>query len=398
MALEDEGQEKTCGCQPDEDFRSSRLAFCVATFLFSASLHIFVPILPIYAESLVHSLALVGLVVSSYSLPQLLLRIPVGLWYDAAAKKKPIIMLSVAMGVAGALGLTAAGSLEALVFARAMTGVAAAGWVAFTTLFTRYYPPEQSARAIGMINAINQIATLAATGSGGVLADAGGYKLVFMIAAALAALGLLALTLAREPSAPSGHRPAVGFSTVVTNRLLIAGTIMAALMQFATFSSIFGFIPSYGASIGASNSQLGVITMVTLAASAAAGVASVRVAERLGYASAISLSAALLGGSLLLVPLTTTPEALAIAQVVGGAGRGSLATLLMALSIRSAPAGCRATAMGVYQALYSIGSFVGPVVSGVLADQLNLDAVFQLSAVLTLGIIAVAQQTIVRRA
>ena len=140
---------------------------------------------------------------SSYSLPQLLLRIPVGLWYDAAAKKKPIIMLSVAMGVAGALGLTAAGSLEALVFARAMTGVAAAGWVAFTTLFTRYYPPEQSARAIGMINAINQIATLAATGSGGVLADAGGYKLVFMIAAALAALGLLALTLAREPSAPS---------------------------------------------------------------------------------------------------------------------------------------------------------------------------------------------------
>ena len=57
---------------------------------------------------------------------------------------------------------------------------------------------------------------------------------------------------------------------VATAPLLVASAVMAMLLQFATFSGIFGFIPSYGASIGASNSQLGVITMVTLAASAAA--------------------------------------------------------------------------------------------------------------------------------
>jgi len=173
---------------------------------------------------------------------------------------------------------------------------------------------------------------------------------------------------------------------------------MAVLLQFAAFSSIFGFIPSYGASIGASNSQLGLITMVTLAASAIAAFVSVRVAERLGYSAALCIGAALLGGSLLLVPATDTPEALMLVQVAGGLGRGSLQTLLMALSIRSAPPGSRATAMGVYQAVYAIGMLAGPLVSGVVADALDLDAVFRLSAVLAAAIALVAQHRVVRRA
>ena len=173
---------------------------------------------------------------------------------------------------------------------------------------------------------------------------------------------------------------------------------MAVLMQFATFSSIFGFIPTYGASIGASNSELGAITMVTLAASAVAAVASVRIAERFNYTVALSLGAVLLGGSLLLVPVTDTPQSLALVQIMSGLGRGSLQTLLMALSIRAAPPGTRATAMGVYQAAYSIGMLAGPLVSGVVADSLDMDTVFRLSAVLALSIAVVAQHGVVRRA
>jgi MFS family permease len=375
-----------------------RVLFGVATFFYWASLYLYVPILPVYAQSVVDSLAMVGVVISSYALPQLLLRIPIGLYYDSVTRRKPLVLVSMAMCLGGAVGLAYAGGGGTMFLARAMTGVGAAGWVAFTTFFTGYYRAHRSARAIGTINAVNQVALVVATGSGGVLADVGGYRVVFLVAAGLAVLGLLAMALAREPAVVAKSHPAGGFRGVATSPLLVASAGMAILLQFATFSSIFGFIPSYGASIGANSSQLGAITMVTLAAGAVASLASVRLAERFGYSSALGLGAALFGLSLLLVPMTVTPVTLGLVQVVGGLGRGSLSTLLMALSIRSAPPGARATAMGVYQAVYATGMLAGPIVSGLIADWLDLGAVFRLCALVTLVIAVVARHSSVRRA
>ncbi len=377
--------------------RRSRIAFIIATFFFWASIFIYVPILPIYARTKVDNLAMVGVVLASYALPQLLFRVPVGMYYDAITHRKPIVMLSIVIAVGSALGLAVAGSGFTLFLGRGMAGVASAGWVAFTMFFTRYYPPEHSARAIGTINAVNQAAMVAGTGTGGVLAGAYGYQTVFLVSAGLAALSLAIMAIAHEPAAVPRTRTSSNLRGVARSPLLIASAAMAVLMQFATFSSIFGFIPTYGVSIGASDSQIGAITMLTLAASAAAALVSVRVAERIGYAAALSLSAVLLAGSLVLVPLTATPEALTLVQIVGGLGRGSLLALLMGLSIRSAPPAARATAMGVFQAVYAIGSLSGPLVSGAVADVLDLPAVFQLSAVLALAIVAVAQLPVVRR-
>jgi predicted MFS family arabinose efflux permease len=377
-------------------YTRDRMQFAVATFFYWASLYLYVPVLPVYVDSIVASLGVVGIVISSYALPQLLFRVPIGLYYDAVARHKPAVALSIAMCVFGAVGLAYATGAGTLFLSRALTGVGAAGWVAFTTFYTGYYPTGRSSRAIGSINAVNQVALVVATGTGGILADAVGYRGMFLVAAGLAGLGLLAVSFAREPAVVRGERPHGGFRAVASNRLLLASAVMAIMLQFATFSTIFGFIPSYGASIGATNSQLGSITMVTLGASAVAALASVRLAERFGYSAALALGAALLGGALFLVPATTTVAALALVQLAAGLGRGSLATLLMALSIRSAPSAVRATAMGIYQAVYASGMLAGPLVSGYVAESLDLGTVFRLSAAVTLVIALLSWQRSVR--
>ena len=122
-----------------------------------------------------------------------------------------------------------------------------------------------------------------------------------------------------------------------------------------------------------------------------------RCAERFGYSAALALGALILGGSLLLVPSTATPAQLGLVQLAGGLGRGSLGTLLMALAIRSEPPGARATAMGVYQAVYAIGMLAGPLVSGAVADAFSLETVFRLSALLTLAIAVLARHPVIRR-
>ena len=380
-------------------YSRDRALFAAATFFYWASLYLYVPILPVYAESLVGTLSLVGVVIAAYAVPQLLLRIPLGLRFDALTHRKPLVVASLLMCVIGALGLAVADDVWLLSLARAVTGVGAAGWVAFTVFFAGYTAASHAARAIGSINAINQVALVAATGAGGFISDTLGPEAVFYGAAALALMGLLLVGLAREPrgEARKASRPE-RFSFILTRPLLIAAAVMAVLLQFATFASVFGFVPVYGAGIGATSSELGVITMLALGAAALAAYFSVRLAERCGYAPALVVGAVILGATLLCVPATRTPMELGMVQFASGLGRGSLSTLLMALAIRSAPPGARATAMGIYQATYAIGMLAGPLISGALADNIELATVFHLSAVLSFVVALMACHPVVRRA
>ncbi|MFC2008956.1 MFS transporter [Chloroflexota bacterium] len=382
--------------------RSSRrqgLLFCTVTFFYWGSLYLYVPILPVHAENVSGSLSMVGIIIASYALPQLLLRIPIGLYFDSLPRRKPLVAASLVMCAAGAVGLAVAPGAWTLAAARAVTGIGAAGWVAFTVFFTGYYASTAAARAIGTINAVNQIALVVATGSGGAFAEAAGYGACFLGAGALALVGLMVLSLTKEPE---GTLPSRGgrsdFIRIATHPLLVASGLMALLMQFANFASVFGFVPVYGARIGASGSQLGVITMLTLGGSALAAYISVRLVDRTGYTMALLGGAIILGLSLLMVPRTPTPAWLAVVQMISGFGRGMLSTLLMALSIRSTSPGTRATAMGVYQAVYAIGMIAGPAVSGLIADTAELAVVFQVSAVLSLAIGVLAFSPAVRRA
>ena len=57
---------------------------------------------------------------------------------------------------------------------------------------------------------------------------------------------------------------------------------------------------------------------------------------------------------------------------------------LMALSISAVAPAHRATAMGVYQALYSIGMLTGPLLGGLVAETVGLGAVFYMSGAIVL--------------
>ncbi len=382
---------------PGNGYRRSRVLFVVATFFYWAALYLYVPVLPVYAESVVKSLSMVGIIISSYALPQLLFRIPIGLHFDRTRRRKPLVLAGLLLVSVGAAGLAFAENGWTLAAARAVTGAGAAAWVAFTVFFTGYYGSEHAARAIGVINSVNQIAQVAATGSGGMIVDAAGYRAVFLIAALLGLLGVVALGFAREPRGQVRPARVESFKQVASKPLLLMAAGMAVLLQFANFASVFGFVPVYGVRIGASNSELGVITMLTLGSSAVAAYMCVRIAERLSYSRTIALGAVILAASLLAVPATSTPAELAVVQLASGFGRGSLATLLMALSIRSAPPGTRATAMGVFQAVYAAGMLTGPAVSGVIAESLSLAAVFQVSAALCLLLAMAASHPVLRR-
>ena len=106
--------------------RRSAALLAATTFLFWASLYVYVPILPVYAASLGASMGMVGLVVGAYGISQLLLRIPLGIQSDRHGRRVPYIALSLIAAGAGALWLALAPGPWSLFFARGLTGVGAA--------------------------------------------------------------------------------------------------------------------------------------------------------------------------------------------------------------------------------------------------------------------------------
>jgi MFS family permease len=365
--------------------RTSILFFCIVNFLWWIGLYLYVPILPVYIQEAGANLNMVGTVLSAYAIPQILLRIPIGIWSDRMGRRKPLVVGGIVFTSLGALGLGLSTTAWFLFLSRMTTGIGAAAWVVFPLYLTAYYPANDSGKAIGLINFIRSVGLIVATVGGGFIADGFGLSQPFFIAALLGVIALFALLFTKEmPVRRVQTEARHSFLSVATRPLLLVVSIMAILLLFTTFTGVFGFIPVYAAEIGASSSELGLITMINLGFSALGSLVSAWVCERWGYRSTIIGSALLIGGSLLAVPFIAAVPVLMIVQISYGIGSGVLMTLFMVLSIRGLPQEQQATAMGVFQAVYAIGMFAGPLTSGFLGSELGLSTVFYLAALFSL--------------
>jgi MFS family permease len=371
--------------------RTSIFFFCTVNFLWWIGLFLYVPMLPIYIQETGASLNMVGTVLSAYAIPQVLLRIPIGIFSDRIGRRKPLVLGGIVLTSLGALGLGLSTTSWLLFISRMITGIGAAAWVVFPLYITAYYHVNDSGKAIGLINFIRNIGLIVATVGGGFIAEDFGLNQPFFFAALLGVIALLALLFTKESAVHRGHTASrQSFLSVATRPLLLIVSVMAVLLHFAIFTGVFGFIPIYASEIGASSSQLGLITMINLGFSALGSLGAIWIRERLGYRSTITGSALLISGSLLAVPFIHTIPSLMISQVSSGIGSGVLMTVFMVLSIRGLPQEQQATAMGIFQAVYAIGMLAGPLTSGFLGSELGLSAVFYLAALFSLLIVALA--------
>ena len=380
------------------DPRSVRL-IAVSTFFFWIGLYLYVPILPVYAQSRGASLSVVGIIVAAYAVPQLLLRIPFGIWSDSLGRQKPLIIGGTIMIILGAAGLMFSPNPLVLGISRVVTGIGAAVWGMYTVYMVSFYETRRSARAIAVLNIVCSGALVVATLSGGAISNYMGAGYTFLLAACMGGVSLVIVLFARERRVV--RKASIswkGIVRVARRPLLITVSVMGIFSFFAQFTGTLGFLPVYAASIGASDAELGILTMLTMGISMAGALLVEPLVKRIGNAVTIAAAALMLGAALLLVPFIDEVPLLYVVQVFNGLGQGMLTTHLMSLSIFDVGPGQRATAMGFYQAMYAIGMLSGPLVSGFIADSWGLAVVFYLCAVLCLIVGGLGFSPVVRRA
>jgi predicted MFS family arabinose efflux permease len=279
-----------------------------------------------------------------------------------------------------------------LVAWRAMTGVGAAAWVAFTVLFSGYFPPEKAARAMSQVTFISATGQMVSTYVGGLIAQTWGWSAPFYVAVLLALLGAAAAGgLEEKPVAAKRELTLRELWRIGTLPLLLAVSVVAMLGSWTQWATVNGFTPVYAAGLGANRADLGLLTTLMQVGYTLATLLSGFMAERVGARWTAMAGMGIQAAGAFMVPMVGSLPLVGVTQVMGGAGRGLAYPLLMGLSIRSVKPTDRATAMGVFQATYALGMFAGPTSTGMIGDAMGLTAVFVVAGMASLlGMMVVA--------
>jgi predicted MFS family arabinose efflux permease len=366
--------------------KKSMILFHFCTILFWGSIYIYMPILAPYTKMVGGSLQAVGLVMGAYGFSQFLFRIPVGLWSDRVRRRKPFIFLGFLFAGVACLGLIFSSNTATLFLSFFTAGMAASMWVVFTVLFSSYFPLGQVVQSMSLILFSTRLSQVMANYAGGVIAEARGWAAPFCVGAILSLIGLFLATgiVERRPE----KSDAASFKKLLEvgrNRSLLTVSAFAILLQFATFSTTYGFTPIYAQQIGASKEELGILLFSFMFPCILATLLSGTYLRRLQPERSLILTGFfLVAGSVFSTPLVSRLSILYAVQAANGIGVGLAFPCLMGLAIQPIPLEQQGTAMGVFQSLYAVGMSLGPVISGFMGGHLGLPSVFILSGILSL--------------
>lgn len=357
--------------------------FVAVTMLYWTALYIYVPILTPYLEFRGVSLSSIGLVLGSYGFMQILVRLPLGIYSDKLRRRKPFIMLGLLTAALSCFLFTWEGTWMWALAGRVVSGISASTWVAFTVLYASYYVKNDATRAMGNISLITVAGQLVGMAASGWLADRWSWNGAFHTGILIGVLGLVVAFFIKEPKEGVDREPIrlQDLGSVVRSPVLLFASGLSILAQSVLFITMFGFTPLQATVLGAGNRELTLLVFAFMIPHAISNYTSGKwIAPRLGVGNTMTLSFAVSAICTLVIPFVPSFSWLLATQIIGGFAQGLHFPLLLGLSIQDIKPSKRATAMGFYQAVYSIGMFAGPFLAGWMNEAAGLSSGFYLGS------------------
>jgi MFS transporter, DHA1 family, tetracycline resistance protein len=325
---------------------------------------IVLPILPLYAEEFTDSPALIGLLVASFSVMQLLCAPVIGRLSDRVGRK-PVIVVSLVGTALGSLLMGVAGSLPILFLGRIVDGASGGSISAASAAVADMAAPEQRARLMGLLGAAFGIGFVAGPAIGG-LAALGGDHLPFFVAAALAGTNALVAwkrlpeTLSVGSTAPV---PVDSTQSPVARRLVVVAFV--AMTGFTAFEATFALLGERRFDLGLAGTSA-VFVGIGFALAMFQGGAVHPVVSRLGEVGTIRLGLGLNVAGFVLLAVAQSWFVLVPALLLVVAGQGLVSPSLTSLVAEAAGERRRGALLGIQQSATALARVVGPIAGGAL--------------------------------
>ena len=346
---------------------------------------IVLPLLPTYAVTFGVSPAAIGLLVTSFSLLQL---VAVPIWGGVSDRigRRPVLIVGLVGSTASYLLFAFAHTYWVLLLSRIVAGAMGATVGVGQAYIADVTAPERRAHAMGMLGAAFAMGVILGPAIGGILSTHS-YASAGLVAGALCAANAVA-ALAWLPETPQ-HRAGRRAERVRLGPL--ASAITATLLLTAAWAVIHVTLPLFGQSVlRVTTRRMGMLFayMGVISAIVQGGLVG-RLAPRLGERLLAGAGAVLLAAGFVLLPGATGAARLLFALGVLSAGSALAGPSIVALVSRVTPPGQQGAALGLTQTASTLGRIVGPTLAGFLIGAHGTVAPFWAGAALALlGLVA----------
>lgn len=377
--------------------KRSRQLLSIVVVFFWASEYAHVPYFAPYLKTLGFGASAIGVMTGVYGMTQLFVRIPLGITTDITSGYKKVVIMGTVFTTVSSFILIFATSPWLIIFCRFLAGVAASTWLAFSVLYSAYYDPEEGVTAMTSINVFNNTGKLLAFALGTLVATLWGFRIPLVVSfltglvAVVCALQLKEVPIKKEP---------IKVSTLL-NTFRNPGVLIAAgfaiILQMVCQGTVFSFTSTVAQMLGASAFEIGVNTSLFTVVQVFAGTWIGRhFVKNAGDTKAVMSGFFFMSLSCGLVAVAPNVWVMFLAQISGGIGNIILMSLLMAMAIRQVPVENKSTAMGLFQALYSIGMTAGPMLLGAIVEYADYKAGYLAYGAICLAAVGMAKVLIPR--
>ncbi|MCU1499016.1 MAG: hypothetical protein JWM47_2969 [Acidimicrobiales bacterium] len=370
---------------------------------------IVLPILPRYAEELDASPLVIGLVVSAFSIAQMVGAPVIGRLSDRIGRK-PVLVVSLVGTAVGSLVTGLAGAVWVLLAGRVIDGLSGASVSVAQAAVADVAAPEDRPRLLGLLGAAFGVGFVVGPAIGS-LAAFGGPHIPFLVAAAIAGVNAL-VALRRLPEthpghtgvadaadhrseragagdAPDGPLPSEhpvrtwGHVPVGARRLIVVAFV--ALFAFSGFETTFSLLVEerFGLTIGSTGAVFAVIGLALVVVQA--GLVH-PVHRALGAAVTLRLALALNAVGLLLLAVDGAWLTLVPALALLVLGQGLVTPTMTSAVAGEVPASERGRVLGFQQSAGALARALGPATAGFLYGRVAIPAPYLVGA----AVVAVA--------
>ncbi len=360
-------------------------------------LFIILPVFALYAESLPggSDRTLVGVALGAYGLTQAILQIPFG-WLSDRWGRKPTIYLGLSILAFGSLIAGVADNIWLVILGRVIQGGGAvsAAVVALTADLTRETVRTKAMAIIGTTISLTFALSIV---SGPILSRWIGVPGIFLLTGALAlmALAMVKLTLPDPPPRTEPLRPdRRSFADVLLDPRLMRLNLGVFVLH-AVLMVLWVVVPFELRTAGLEAAAHWKVYLPVMAGSVALMVPAIILSERNGwqrgfFVGSVALLVAAEGIFALVQPTLST---LFVALLAFFTAFNVLEASLPSLISRTAPPAAKGTAIGVYSSIQFLGTSVGAIVGGWLAQHHGPTAVFAFCMVLSVLWLIVAARS-----
>ncbi len=350
------------------------------------------PIIPLSARDMGSSLAGAALVVALIGIGSLVSNIPASLITAKFGERLGMVGAAVLSLIALLLCVFATGLLQFGVGIFLIGAASAVFNLARQSYLTEAVPPFLRARAMSTLGGVGRIGLFAGPFIGALVIHlvglAGAYWVAVVAVAGAGALAWWLPDLVSSQGAPSAAPMPTVRSLMLAHRKVFLTVGIGVLLVSAVRSSRQVVVPLWADSLGLNPAVTSVIYGLSGAIDMLVFYPAGKVMDRKGRVWVAVPSMALMGISLLLMPLTTGALSLLLVALLIGFGNGIGSGLIMTLGADYSPRHGRAQFLGIWRFLSDIGGSSGPAILAGLTAVVTLS--FGIAATGLLGLSAAA--------